>query len=79
MSFRFLRRVVPAPSATRVSRPPGRMLPANRPLEEDTWAGYRAKDSFPVEPGQQFDNYQVISKLGWSPYGTMWLARDLKR
>lgn len=47
------------------------------PIEEQTLSFYRRKNYYPVRIGQIFnDRYQVIAKLGYGGYSTVWLARD---
>jgi serine/threonine protein kinase len=39
---------------------------------------YRAGGYHPVHLGELFNNrYQIISKLGYGVYSTVWLAKDL--
>lgn len=49
-------------------------------IEEETLPGYRRDDYFSVRIGEIFkDQYQVITKLGYGVYSTVWLCRDLRR
>ncbi len=48
-----------------------------QPIEEQTLPLYRQKRYYPVKIGNFFNTrYQIIAKLGYGAYSTVWLARD---
>jgi hypothetical protein len=48
-------------------------------IEEETFSDYLAARYYPVRIGEVLDSrYQVVGKLGYGAYSTVWLARDLK-
>jgi serine/threonine protein kinase len=48
-------------------------------IEEETLPDYLAARYYPVRIGEVFVNrYQVVGKLGYGAFSTVWLARDLK-
>lgn len=54
-------------------------LPADQKIEEETFPDYFPARYYPVVIGEVFvDRYQVVGKLGFGAYSTVWLARDLK-
>ncbi|PCH38829.1 kinase-like protein [Wolfiporia cocos MD-104 SS10] len=47
-------------------------------VEEETWEWYRPDEFYPVRIGEVFKSkYQVVGKLGYGGYATVWLCRDL--
>lgn len=47
-------------------------------VEEETLEWYTPDDFYPVQIGQVFKSkYQVVGKLGYGAYATVWLCRDL--
>ncbi|KAK4102677.1 kinase-like protein [Parathielavia hyrcaniae] len=47
-------------------------------IEEETFPGYFAARYYPVRIGDVFvSRYQVVGKLGYGAYSTVWLVRDL--
>lgn len=47
-------------------------------LEEETCPDYLAERYYPVHIGEVFaTRYQVVGKLGYGAFSTVWLARDL--
>jgi hypothetical protein len=47
-------------------------------IEEETLAWYSPDGFFPVRIGEVFHSkYQVLGKLGYGAYSTVWLCRDL--
>ena len=47
-------------------------------VEEERLPLYEPKRYYPVEIGEVFKHqYQVIGKLGYGDYSTVWLCRDL--
>lgn len=53
-------------------------LDSNLKFEEETHPGYKAEDSYSVQIGEVFQSrYQVIGKLGFGGYSTVWLCKDL--
>ena len=48
------------------------------PIEEETVPWYDSKHFYPVRIGEVFQSrYQVVGKLGYGAYSTVWLCRDL--
>lgn len=63
------------------SRPPHlpRVLPATEVIEEETTPGYKPNSFLPIKIGDLLvDRFEVISKLGYGSYSTVWLTRDRK-
>jgi len=57
-----------------------KVLPADKPVEEEILPGYDADDFCPIDPGDIFnDRYQAIAKIGFGSVSTVWLAKDLKK
>lgn len=55
------------------------VLDRTQPIEEERYKWYKPEDYYPVRIGEIFkDRYQVLSKLGYGAYSTVWLCRDLK-
>lgn len=55
------------------------LLDTSDKLEEETLPWYTRDGFYPVNIGQVFQSrYQVIGKLGFGGYSTVWLCRDLK-
>lgn len=53
-------------------------LDPSQSIEEETFAWYDPKYFYPVRIGEVFQSrYQVIGKLGYGSYSTVWLCRDL--
>lgn len=51
----------------------------NVKVEEETFPDYLAARYYPVRIGEVFaTRYQVVGKLGYGAFSTVWLARDLK-
>ncbi|KAE8350529.1 protein kinase [Aspergillus coremiiformis] len=49
-------------------------------LEEETLPWYSHENFFPVKIGDVFrSRYQVVGKLGYGGYSTVWLCRDLQK
>lgn len=47
-------------------------------VEEETFSDYLSGRYYPVRIGEVFfSKYQVVGKLGYGAYSTVWLARDL--
>jgi len=54
-------------------------LPLATSVEEETLSSYRVEEYYPVKIGDVFKSrYQVVGKLGYGAYLTVWLCRDLK-
>ncbi|KAI0099620.1 kinase domain protein [Nemania sp. FL0031] len=52
----------------------------NDKVEEETLPDYLPARYYPVRIGEVFvDRYQVVGKLGYGAYSTVWLARDLSQ
>ena len=48
-------------------------------IEEETFPDYLAIRYYPVRIGEVFaSRYQVVGKLGYGAFSTVWLARDLE-
>lgn len=55
------------------------LLDPNDKIEEETLPWYTQGRFYPVKIGEVFQaRYQVIGKLGYGGYSTVWLCRDLK-
>lgn len=55
-----------------------RVLPANKPVEEETCSSYAPERYYPAFVGQILnERYQLVAKLGWGSGSTAWLGRDL--
>ena len=63
-------------SALISSSPPPKC--SNSTLSEESFTRYCAGGYHPVRLGDRFSNgkYQVVSKLGYGLYSTVWLVRD---
>lgn len=56
-----------------------RLLPPTQPLDEEPIEWYCAGRYHPVKLGDIFNSrYEVVRKLGWGVYSTVWLAKDTK-
>lgn len=77
--LRWIRRLAPpAPPRVFANTNFQRLGPDVR-VEEETLPDYLAARYYPVHIGQVFaSRYQVVGKLGYGAYSTVWLARDLK-
>ncbi|KAJ5097783.1 kinase-like domain-containing protein [Penicillium angulare] len=59
---------------------PGPLLNSIDKLEEERLPWYSEKNFFPVKIGDIYSSrYQVVGKLGYGGYSTVWLCRDLKK
>lgn len=48
-------------------------------VEEETLPFYEHEQYYPVRIGELFSSkYQVVGKLGYGAYSTVWLCRDLR-
>lgn len=48
-------------------------------VEEETLPFYKHEQYYPVRIGEIFNaKYQMIGKLGYGAYSTVWLCRDLR-
>lgn len=55
------------------------LLDSTEKLEEETLSWYTPDSFYPVKIGEVFQSrYQVIGKLGYGGYSTVWLCRDLQ-
>ncbi|RAH71374.1 kinase-like protein [Aspergillus aculeatinus CBS 121060] len=55
------------------------LLDATKKLEEETLPWYSPDEFYSVKIGEVFQSrYQVIGKLGYGGYSTVWLCRDLQ-
>ena len=51
----------------------------SQPFEEERLPWYRADQFYPVHVGETFiSRYEVVGKLGYGAYSTVWLCRDMK-
>ncbi|KAB8244454.1 kinase-like protein [Aspergillus flavus] len=56
------------------------LLDSTEKLEEETLSWYTPDSFYPVKIGEVFQSrYQVIGKLGYGGYSTVWLCRDLQQ
>ncbi|OGM47773.1 protein kinase [Aspergillus bombycis] len=56
------------------------LLDSTEKLEEETLPWYSPNDFYSVKIGEVFQSrYQVIGKLGYGGYSTVWLCRDLQQ
>ena len=78
--FRNARRLMQGPLTPRQFPTTGfQVLDRSQPIEEETWEWYAPETFYPVRIGQVFNSrYQVVGKLGYGSYSTVWLGRDLQ-
>ena len=56
-----------------------KLIPEDRQFEEEANPGYKAEHFYPVRIGEIFKfRYEVLAKLGFGMYSTVWLCRDLE-
>ncbi|KAJ5115340.1 protein kinase domain protein [Penicillium alfredii] len=49
------------------------------PIEEETLPFYKQEQFYPIKIGKILDSrYRVVGKLGYGPYSTVWLCREIK-
>ncbi|KAL4938853.1 hypothetical protein BDV06DRAFT_231493 [Aspergillus oleicola] len=73
----FLRSVSPVREFPQSSFP---LLDPTQKLEEETLSWYSPDGFYPVKIGEVFQSrYQVVGKLGYGGYSTIWLCRDLRQ
>jgi len=54
-------------------------LDPNNPIEEEKLWCYDQLIFYPARIGEVISSrYQILGKLGWGAYSTVWLARDLQ-
>ncbi|KAE8407007.1 protein kinase [Aspergillus pseudonomiae] len=59
--------------------PPGPLLDSMDKVEEEKLAWHSHDNFFPVKIGDVFQSkYQVVGKIGYGGYSTVWLCRDLE-
>jgi serine/threonine-protein kinase SRPK3 len=47
-------------------------------VEEETWPWYRPEEFYAARIGEVLHSkYQIVGKLGYGSYGTVWLCKDL--
>ena len=69
----------PASPVREFSQSSFRLLDSTEKLEEETLPWYSPEKFYPVKLGEIFQSrYQVIGKLGYGGYSTVWLCRDLQ-
>ncbi|PWY83804.1 protein kinase [Aspergillus sclerotioniger CBS 115572] len=69
-----------SPSPARQFSQSGPLLDSNDKLEEETLRWYSPDHFYPVKIGEIFHSrYQVIGKLGYEGYSTVWLCRDFQQ
>lgn len=67
------------PSPVRQFSQPALFLNPDDKLEEEKLPWYSEDHLYPVKIGDVFrSRYQVIGKLGYGGYSTVWLGRDLQ-
>jgi len=68
-----------SPSPSRQARSSGfHLIDAGQKVEEERFAWYKPTQFYPVRIGEVFNSrYQVVGKLGYGAYSTVWLCRDL--
>ena len=75
---RFLGHCSPSPRRV-FSNPNFERITSTCKIEEETFSDYLAARHYPVRIGEVLDSrYQVVGKLGYGAYSTVWVARDLK-
>lgn len=74
------RRLLRSPSPPRQFPTTGfDVIDSSHKIEEEEWEWYTLDEFYPVQIGQVFNSkYQVVGKLGYGAYATVWLCRDLK-
>jgi len=77
--FRAASRFLRSPSLPRLFPTTGfDVINNSHRVEEETWEWYTPDEFYPVRIGQVFKSkYQVVGKLGYGAYATVWLCRDL--
>ncbi|KIY50038.1 putative CDK4/6 [Fistulina hepatica ATCC 64428] len=55
------------------------ILDVAQPIEEETFSWYDPTNYYPVRIGDVYKSYQVVGKLGYGGYSTVWLCRDLTK
>lgn len=55
------------------------LVDSSEKIEEETLPTYNPEKFYPVRLGQIFeDRYQIVGKVGYGVFSTVWLARDFK-
>ncbi|KIY53612.1 kinase-like protein [Fistulina hepatica ATCC 64428] len=72
---RLLRRPPSPPRQFSTSR--FQIIDAAQSIEEETFSWYNPTNYYPVRIGDVYKSYQVVGKLGYGGYSTVWLCRDL--
>ncbi|KAI9832542.1 MAG: hypothetical protein M1819_004332 [Sarea resinae] len=78
--MRWARRLIPraASPPKQFAYPRFHSIDVARKIEEEKFPFYEAAHYYPVRIGEVFNSkYQVIGKLGYGAYSTVWLCRDL--
>ncbi|PWY77410.1 protein kinase [Aspergillus heteromorphus CBS 117.55] len=58
---------------------PGPLLPKEKLIDEEVYAGYNSKSYYPAKAGEVLDNrYQLVVKVGWGVSSTVWFALDMR-
>jgi hypothetical protein len=48
-------------------------------IDEENIPGYESTKFYPANPGEVIANrYQLLFKVGWGAYSTVWFARDMR-
>jgi hypothetical protein len=84
--FRLSRRLLKGPLFQRAVSPARQFTQSNfllldsaEKIEEETLPWYSQERFYPVKIGEIFQSrYQVVGKLGFGAYSTVWLCRDLQ-
>ncbi|GFF60705.1 protein kinase, putative [Aspergillus udagawae] len=87
MMFRLSRRLLKGPLFQRAISPARPFTQSNfllldsaEKIEEETLPWYSQERFYPVKIGEIFQSrYQVVGKLGFGAYSTVWLCRDLQQ
>lgn len=67
-----------SPLPRRFSLKTGPIIPSEILVEEETLPYYEPQQYYPVHIGDVYrPKYQIVGKLGYSAYSTVWLCRDL--
>lgn len=74
---KYLRHGIPA-QPKNFSKTPFPVIESCQPIEEEKLPFYEHEQYYPVDVGEVFNSrYQVVGKLGYGAYSTVWLCHDL--
>jgi len=55
-------------------------IPADVLVEEEALPHYKSQHYYPAQIGDEYlSRYEVVAKLGYGSYSTVWLCRDNKK